>query len=87
MALQDIININGTSPCKKSQEVIINYGVGGQANQLQIQFSIDGLNWHNIFQEGDLYQRQRVGNGTWTVIPLYPPTEAPESSDTGFIQV
>ena len=32
---------------------------------LIVEFSADGEEWHTIFESGDLYQRQKVGNGAW----------------------
>ena len=37
-------------------------------NHLYFQYSVDGINWHEVFNSAtDLYMRQKVGdNGTWS---------------------
>lgn len=32
---------------------------------LIVEFSVDGEEWHSTFEDGDLYQRQKVGSGSW----------------------
>ena len=39
---------------------------GTDGASIEVQYSHDGASWHNTFNDGDLYMRQRVGNGAWT---------------------
>lgn len=85
----DIIDIQGKGVCNTPQEVNINYGFGQaqEPDQLQRQWSSDQVNWHDTYMEGDQWERSRVGDEPWVVVPMFPATDAPESSDTGFVQV
>lgn len=40
---------------------------GEDGKSLVVQYSKDGSNWHDIFQSGDVYMRQKLGDdGTWS---------------------
>ena len=40
-------------------------GVDGKS--LIVQYSVDGVNWHDTFAEGDVYMRQKLGDdGVWS---------------------
>ncbi len=51
----DIIDIQGKGVCSSPQEVTINYGYGQalEPEQLQRQYSADGISWHDEYIDGD----------------------------------
>ena len=39
---------------------------GAQGKSVAVQWSADGSSWHDTYQSGDKYMRERVGDGTWS---------------------
>lgn len=39
---------------------------GEDGASLEVQYSTNGSSWHTTFATGDIYMRQRVGDGTWS---------------------
>lgn len=40
--------------------------VGANGASVEIQYSTDGISWHNIYNNADRYMRLRVGNENWS---------------------
>lgn len=38
---------------------------GPESDEVTIQYSADKVSWHDEFREGDVWMRQRVGEGVW----------------------
>ena len=39
---------------------------GTKGDSIDAEYSTNGTGWHTYFMEGDIYMRQRIGNGEWT---------------------
>lgn len=42
-------------------------------SSMSVEYSVNGsTSWHSTFVAADLYRRQRIGSGSWTVTRMYP---------------
>ena len=39
---------------------------GEDGASLSVRYSSDKANWHDVFQEGDVWMQQKLGNGAWS---------------------
>lgn len=51
-------------------ELMVQDGVdgsdGSDGASVEVEYSSDGVNWHDTYVSGDIYLRQRVGDGAWS---------------------
>ena len=40
---------------------------GADGASLYVRYSSDKINWHDTFQEGDIWMQQRLGDGAWSM--------------------